>query len=91
MGDINEGSSTAAQSAQSPKKTSKSGFFRRLLSGPKIAHKSIKPNSHFVSDTGVSKLKTLRVEDVAIPRADIVCISSEMDLDVMIEEFRDSG
>ena len=91
MGDINEGSPTAAQSAKSPKKNSKSGFFRRLLSGPKITQKSIKPNSLFISDTGVSKLKTLRVEDVAIPRADIVCIPSEMNVDVMIEEFRDSG
>ena len=88
MGDIIEGSSRAAQSAHSSPKT---GFFHRLLNGAKAntLPKSAPPTQ--MADAGISKLKTMRVEDVAIPRSDIVCVPSDMELDSLIDEFRESG
>jgi magnesium and cobalt transporter len=91
MGDIKEGSSTAAQSAQSTPPNRQRGFFRRLLSSPETTKVPEKTAPLLGAEAGISKLKTLRVEDVAIPRADIVCIPSDMGLDDLISEFRESG
>ncbi len=88
MGDIIDGSSRAAQSAQS---TPKTGFLRRLLSSPKTTTLPEIAAPAQVAEEGLSKLKTMRVEDVAIPRSDIVCVPSDMELDALIDEFRDSG
>ena len=88
MGDIIDGSSSAAQSAQS---TPKTGFLRRLLSSPKTTTPPEIAAPAQVAEEGLSKLKSMRVEDVAIPRSDIVCVPSDMELDALIDEFRDSG
>jgi magnesium and cobalt transporter len=88
MGDIKDGSSRAAQSAQS---TPKTGFLRRLLSGSKTTTFPTIQATKQVADAGITKLKTLRVEDVAIPRSDIVCVPSDIDLDALVDAFRDSG
>jgi len=66
-------------------------FFKRLLSGVETPKEQLDQSESSLPDEGISKLKTLRVEDVAIPRADIVSVSSELDSDALIKEFRDSG
>jgi len=91
MGDIIEGSSRAAQSALTNPQSKQNGFFRRLLSGAKTATTPLETAAIGVAEAGISKLKTLRVEDVAIPRSDIVCVPSDMELDVLIDTFRESG
>lgn len=88
MGDIKDGSSIAAQSAQS---TPKTGFLRRLLSGTTTPKSTATQPPKQVVDAGITKLKNLRVEDVAIPRSDIVCVPSDIDLDALINAFRESG
>ncbi|MDB4096341.1 hemolysin family protein [Amylibacter sp.] len=72
-------------------KNVQSGFFKRLLSGLDSNKGQASQNESSLTDEGISKLKTLRVEDVAIPRADIVSVSSELNSDVLIKEFRESG
>ncbi len=106
MGDNSDGSSSAAQSAHDIVNTSngpvpsgeddKPGFFRRLVS-------AMNPNENEEGESGSSgtspqltavglgNLLIKRVEDVAIPRADIVAISSASDLDALLTVFRDSG
>jgi len=88
MGDIKEGSSNAAQSAQSTQTT---GFFRRLLSGAKTNTTPEITAPTKVAEAGLTKLKTMRVEDVAIPRSDIGCVPSDIELDTLVDEFRESG
>lgn len=91
MGDIKKGSLDVTQSAQLSQKNIQSGFFKRLLSGVETPKEQLNQSESSLPDEGISKLKTLRVEDVAIPRADIVSVSSELDSDALIKEFRDSG
>ena len=91
MGDIKKGSLDVTQGAQLSQKNIQSGFFKRLLSGIETPKEQLNQSESSLPDEGISKLKTLRVEDVAIPRADIVSVSSELDSDALIKEFRDSG
>ena len=91
MGDIKKGSLDVTQGAQLSQKNIQSGFFKRLLSGVETPKEQLNQSETSLADEGISKLKTLRVEDVAIPRADIVSVSSELDSDALIKEFRDSG
>ena len=91
MGDIKKGSLDVTQGAQLSQKNIQSGFFKRLLSGVETPKEQLDQSESSLPDEGISKLKTLRVEDVAIPRADIVSVSSELDSDALIKEFRDSG
>ena len=88
MGEIKKGSLNVTQGAQISQKNVQSGFFKRLLSGLETSKDLINQNETSLPDEGISKLKTLRVEDVAIPRADIVSVSSELNSDVLIKEFR---
>lgn len=91
MGDIKKGSLDVTQGAQLSQKNIQSGFFKRLLSGIETPKEQLNQSESSLPDEGISKLKTLRVEDVAIPRADIVSVSSELDSDALVKEFRDSG
>ena len=91
MGDIKKGSLDVTQGVQLSQKNIQSGFFKRLLSGVETPKEQLNQSESSLPDEGISKLKTLRVEDVAIPRADIVSVSSELDSDALIKEFRDSG
>ena len=91
MGDIKKGSLDVTQGAQLSQKNIQSGFFKRLLSGVETPKEQLDQSESSLPDEGISKLKTLRVEDVAIPRADIVSVSSELDSDALVKEFRDSG
>lgn len=91
MGDIKKGSLDVTQGAQLSQKNIQSGFFKRLLSGVETPKEQLNQSESSLPEEGISKLKTLRVENVAIPRADIVSVSSELDSDALIKEFRDSG
>ena len=91
MGDIKKKGLDVTQGAQLSQKNIQSGFFKRLLSGVETPKEQLNQSESSLPDEGISKLKTLRVEDVAIPRADIVSVSSELDSDALIKEFRDSG
>ncbi len=99
MGDSNEGSSTAAQGAQSVDHDSddhQSGFFSRLFG-------ALSPNDETEDDSeqsdqvmattglGIGNLRRLSVEDVAIPKADIVSVSATSTKDELVQTFRDSG
>ena len=91
MTDIKKGNTNVTQGVHLSQKNVQSGFFKRLLSGLDSNKGQASQNENSLTDEGISKLKTLRVEDVAIPRADIVSVSSELNSDVLIKEFRESG
>ncbi|WP_037310897.1 hemolysin family protein [Ruegeria halocynthiae] len=99
MGDT-DGSSMAAQSAQ-PKDSSdkieeRSGFFSRLVDAfsTQSDDSTELSNGHEVDKVqprGMINLRRMRVEDVAIPTAEIVSVSSTITKDELAQLFRDSG
>ena len=76
MGDTTDGSSNAAQSAQETDTSSDRGFFGRIMDALASPETNGTEADGSVSDTaqpvaGMVNLRRMRVEDVAIPTADI--------------------
>jgi magnesium and cobalt transporter len=100
MSDISDGSSGAARRAQNNE--AKKTFFKKLFTSKEPSKIEVEEQSNkddlakfasFTSDSiqgqvGIGKLK---VEDVAIPRAEIVSVQFDMALDNLIDVFRESG
>ncbi|WP_299281301.1 hemolysin family protein [uncultured Tateyamaria sp.] len=94
----NDGSSDAAQRAQSDNDTTKTaasgGFLARVIgalspadtseTSPEIAPP--RPQSH-----GMINLRRMRVEDVAVPSADITAVPDTITLDELVGVFKESG
>ena len=98
MGDTSEGPSIAAQSAQSDQiDEQRSGFFSRIIGAlspsddlPETVFNGSK--THSVTTTlGLSNLRRMRVEDVSIPKAEIVAVSATIGKDELVQVFRESG
>jgi len=100
MGDTSDGSSGAAQGAQHRKVTERQGFLARLLGGTtppaeagdspagNIPHS----NGHALSPAGgLGNLNRVQVEDVAVPRAEIVSVPHDIGIDALVDVFRNSG
>lgn len=97
MGD-NEDSSKAAHSAQQTGKPfRRTGFFRRLFAGtssetPEPVHSSGQQAAGFAAPVhGMMNLRRMRVEDVAIPKAEIVAVPDTITRDDLVKVFRESG
>ncbi|MBF9047842.1 CBS domain-containing protein [Rhodobacterales bacterium LSUCC0031] len=97
-------SSSAAHRAQGEDEDpqpQRPGFFARLFGAgeepatdiPHIDHHPATggANGTAVPQFGMSNLRRMRVEDVMIPRAEIVSVSCEDDLPALVKVFRDSG
>ncbi len=94
----NDGSSGAAHRAQSDNDTTEpttgNGFFSRVIGAlsPSEAPESPpdspspRPQSH-----GMINLRRMRVEDVAVPKADITAVPDTVTLDELVAVFKDSG
>jgi len=98
--DIDASSSAApsAQDDQSDAATRRPGLFQRLT-GALAPSKPISNDPNIPSELprvaapglGVMNLYSKRVEDVAIPRADMVAVPMDIALEGLIKVFRDSG
>lgn len=94
MGDTIEGSSRAAHGAHVSEQDESSGFLTRLFSN---RHKSRENRStaeavaEAIHHGSLGNLRNLRVEDVAVPRADITAVSNELALGDLVGVFRESG
>jgi magnesium and cobalt transporter len=97
MGESTDASSNAARGAQAESQDSddeQSGFFRRLFD-------AFNPNEDDEDDDGANpqgagvlglgNLRTLTVEDVAIPTSDIVAVPVDITKDDLVKVFRESG
>jgi magnesium and cobalt transporter len=97
MGDTIDGSSGAAQSARiDPPKTSERGFFGRIVEAlsPSDTPDDVTPVTGYAAPTearGMINLRRKRVEDVMIPKADIVAVSVTIARDELVQVFRESG
>ncbi|MEO0939214.1 MAG: hemolysin family protein [Pseudomonadota bacterium] len=98
MADI-DGSSSAAQSAQPddrPEDTTaedaKPGLFARMARAISPAASEPETDSTETPQThGMINLRRKRVEDVMIPKADIVAVPSTSTLEELVQVFKDSG
>lgn len=98
MGDSTDGSSNAAQSARvETQNNSKSGgFFRRLIEAISPADaggdvSNIHSDNNPTPTHGMINLRRMRVEDVAVPKVDIVSVSVTMTRPEVVDVFRESG
>lgn len=102
MGDSIDGSTGAAQSALPYSETdrmSSGGFFRRIigvLNPSDNREEADHPVSHVTAPErqhvhNILNLRRMRVEDVAIPKADITAIPDTIGLDELVELFRETG
>ncbi len=100
MDDNLEGSSIAAQSARNKQTRNKNrrlgDVIKSVISTFKGNNKEsqaeeVSNNKSFSSNLGVRNLNLKHVEDVAIPRAEIVSIPIDIALDEAVKVFRDSG
>ena len=102
MGD-NDGSSDAAHSAreqntppQDDEPTKQAGFFSRVIGALSPTEGDVVPlpaENHADSQQthGMMNLRRMRVEDVAIPKADITAIPSTITLEEAVAIFKESG
>jgi len=102
MGDSIDGSSEAARSAlpnPEAESTSSGGFFRRIIGvlspsdttemTEESKAQSAAPKLQQVHD--ILNLRRMRVEDVAIPKADITAVPDTITMDELVELFRETG
>ncbi|EAQ06962.1 hemolysin, putative [Yoonia vestfoldensis SKA53] len=98
MGDQGDGSSSAAQSAQQNHKDERPGLLARFGLGfkPKVMNGETGEIAQGVSTPeptvlGMLNLRRKRVEDVAVPKTDIVAVPLTITKDDLVNTFRDSG
>ncbi len=101
MGDTTDGSSTAARSAQADghdeseiSRTDQPGFFRKMIGALTLNETPLSEEAPLAPEpqsVGMLNLRTLTVEDVAIPRSDIVAVPIESTKDELVTTFRESG
>ena len=98
MGDTGEGPSSAAQRAQEDPIEGSPGLWSRLRMAisPAQQDEDAAPAPHDPpraagSVLGMLNLRRMRVEDVAIPKPDIVAVPVNISRDELVEVFRDSG
>ncbi|KQB97120.1 conjugal transfer protein [Loktanella sp. 1ANDIMAR09] len=98
MGDTDEGPSSAAQSAQQDETETSPGLFSRLVnvfSAPATSeenHETPRENVNAAGAMlGMLNLRRMRVEDVSIPKPDIVAVPVTITKDELVEVFRTSG
>ncbi len=105
MGEAECGSSSAALGAQDPEITGPRGFFSRIkdaltptaTDAPESQEDDQEEHHHSngigngAGALGMLNLRRMRVEDVAIPKAEIVSVPVTIKKDDLVSVFRDSG
>ena len=95
MGDT-DGSSNAAQGAQHTDEDDNSGLLGRLFgalsgTGQETDAGSAEPARPLAPTHGMINLRRMNIEDVAIPKADIVAVSHTTSKEELVETFRETG
>ncbi|MBZ8119709.1 hemolysin family protein [Roseovarius sp. LXJ103] len=97
MGDSNDGSSNAAQGAQTDTEAStEGGFFRRIMGAFSTDTSADDADAEATRNGtgaghGLLNLRNMDVEDVAIPKAEIVSAPADITKDDLVSLFRETG
>jgi len=85
MGDITDGSSNAAQRAQALAQP-KTSIWQRLF-GPAIPDSAPEVAGAGAMQNSLGHLQSLRIDEIAVPKADIVAVPEESTLKEVVEAF----
>ncbi len=93
MGDTSDGSSAAQRALEDPRESETRGLFGRLFDALTPDDEDGRERARELGQTlpGLANLQRLKVQDVAIPKAEIVAIEQGADLADIVAEFRESG
>ncbi len=98
MGDTTDGSSNAAQSARDGQNKGQRGFFGRLMAalGPtNTAGNDSEAQTGLAAPAtdvrGMLNLRRMSLEDVAVPKAEIVAVPEDIKKDDLVQLFRKTG
>lgn len=101
MGDSLDGSAMAQDAPDPSDSTGQRGFFGRIIDAFTPAETDADETAMARKDTagaatgltlpGIGNLRRMRVEDVAIPKAEIVAVPVTASLDDVVSNFRESG
>ena len=99
MGDTSEGSSAAALGAQDESESRPAGLFGRLIGALSpgededgdLEIPALSGDPVAMPPPGMLNLRRMRVEDVMLPKAEIVSVSEDISKDDLVEIFRSSG
>jgi len=96
MGDTTDGSSDAAQSARDGETTVPRGFWGRIIGAlsPTDTGEQIIPDAPVAAATdvrGMLNLSQMSLEDVAVPKVEIVAVPDDIKKDDLVDLFRKSG
>jgi len=100
MGDSLDGSSLAEDSADPSDSNGQRGFFGRIIDAFSSPDSETEGTTERHEDAarataaplpGIGNLRRMRVEDVAIPKAEIVAVPVNVSLDDLVAAFSDSG
>lgn len=98
MGDTTEGSSDAAQSARDGQITTRHGFWGRIIAAlsptdigddVRVGATDVTPPTADVR--GMLNLRRMSLEDVAVPKVEIVAVPEDIKKDDLVALFRKSG
>ena len=99
MGDAESGSSMAAQSALD-EENGQRGLFGRLMNAFKTpadapdnsqSNEPVNGAASAAAALGLVNLRRMRLEEVMIPKADIVSVANDISKEELVKVFRDSG
>ncbi|NNE89335.1 MAG: HlyC/CorC family transporter [Silicimonas sp.] len=96
MGDTSDGSSNAAQGAQSEDDQRSQGLIERLIgafsgSDDENGAQLVSVSADRDGGASLANLTQMRVEDVMIPKVEIVAVPSDIEKDELVRVFSDSG
>lgn len=93
-----DGSSMAAQRAPDRENEDTPGLLGRLIGALRVPSETepghgpeLAPVSGAAPSLGLGNLRRLRVEDVAIPKVEIVAVPVDISLEELVQQFRESG
>lgn len=101
MGESADGSMVAQDAPDPADSNEQRGFFGRIIDAFSPSDSEPDPETEAKDDAdrtalatplpGIGNLRRMRVEDVAIPKAEIVAVPVTADLDDLVANFRESG
>ncbi len=93
MGDTSDGSRAAQRALPDPVENETRGLFGRLFDALTPDDEDGPERARALGQTlpGLANLQRLKVQDVAIPKAEIIAIEKGADLSEIVAQFRESG
>ena len=93
MGDTSDGSRAAQRALEDPQESETRGLLGRLFDALTPDDEDGPERARALGQTlpGLANLQRLKVEDVAIPKAEIIALEQGADLAAIVAQFRDSG